>query len=248
MEELCMTFFKSIKKIMLLVNLIYIVIGYLLLAKGSACVELVISLLGYGLGIAGIFEVVRYFLIKIDERYKRNDFILGIALLALAIVVLICKYSLSDIATVALGIAIIVSAALKVQDAIDAKKIGSNLFGTYMILMIICIGLGALVIINFFYILDYRLLYISAGIGLLFSGLTDLLSNIYLAVLKTKYEKNKEFKPSDDQKIIDVEPSELVKEEQTTEENTSETKFTPIDADKDVVDVNPNQTTNDENN
>ena len=92
------------------------------------------------------------------------------------------------------------------------------------------------------------MLYISAGIGLLFSGLTDLLSNIYLAVLKTKYEKNKEFKPSDDQKIIDVEPSELVKEEQTTEENTSETKFTPIDADKDVVDVNPNQTTNDENN
>ena len=233
---------------MLLVNLIYIVIGYLLLAKGSACVELVISLLGYGLGIAGIFEVVRYFLIKIDERYKRNDFILGIALLALAIVILICKYSLSDIATVALGIAIIVSAALKVQDAIDAKKIGSNLFGTYMILMIICIVLGALVIINFFYILDYRLLYISAGIGLLFSGLTDLLSNIYLAVLKTKYEKNKEFKPSDDQKIIDVEPSELVKEEQTTEENTSETKFTPIDADKDVVDVRPNQTTNDENN
>ena len=104
-----MTFFKSIKKIMLLVNLIYIVIGYLLLAKGSACVELVISLLGYGLGIAGIFEIIRYFLIKIDERYKRNDFILGIALLALAIVILICKYSLSDITTVALGIAIIVS-------------------------------------------------------------------------------------------------------------------------------------------
>ncbi len=230
-----MTFFKSIKKIMLLVNLIYIVIGYLLLAKGSACVELVISLLGYGLGIAGIFEIIRYCLIKIDERYKRNDFILGIVLLALAIVVLICKYSLSDITTVALGIAIIVSAALKVQDAIDAKKIGSNLFGTYMILMIICIGLGALVIVNFFYILDYRLLYISAGIGLLFAGLTDFMSNIYLAILKTKYEKNKEINTVDNQ-----ESNEQVKEEETVEE----TKFTPIDADEDTT----NQSTNDENN
>lgn len=219
---------------MLLVNLIYIVIGYLLLAKGSACVELVISLLGYGLGIAGIFEIIRYCLIKIDERYKRNDFILGIVLLALAIVVLICKYSLSDITTVALGIAIIVSAALKVQDAIDAKKIGSNLFGTYMILMIICVGLGALVIVNFFYILDYRLLYISAGIGLLFAGLTDFMSNIYLAILKTKYEKNKEINTVDNQ-----ESNEQVKEEETVEE----TKFTPIDADEDAT----NQSTNDEN-
>ena len=60
-----------------------------------------------------------------------------------------------------------------------------------MILVFICIAFGALVIINYFYILDYRLLYISAGIGMLFSGITDMVSNLYLAYAKTKYEKGK---------------------------------------------------------
>ncbi len=241
-----MTFFKSIKKIMLAVNIIYMVLGYMLITKGSVCVELVITILGYGLGIAGIFEIVRYCLIKIDERYKRNDFILGCTLLVLAIVVLICKYSLSDITTVALGVAIIVSGALKIQDAIDAKKIGSNLFGTYMILMIICIGLGALVIINFFYILDYRLLYISAGIGLLFAGLTDFISNIYLAILKSKYERAKV--KEDDAPIIDVKPnrdSNPTGSNPTdlSPDNKSEAKFTRIDVnDSDsTIDVSPNK-------
>ena len=58
--------------------------------------------------------------------------------------------------------------------------------------MFICIAFGALVIINYFYILDYRLLYISAGIGMLFSGITDMVSNLYLAYAKTKYEKGHE--------------------------------------------------------
>ena len=190
-------FFKSIKKILLLVNIIYIVVGCLLLIDGSACVEFVVSLLGYGLGIAGIVEIIRYFVTKIDERYKRNDFILGIVLLAAAIIVLLCKYTLSDIVAVTFGVAIIVSGALKIQDTLDAKKIGKSHFKTYMILMLICVALGALVIINYFYILDYRLLYISAGIGMLFSGITDLASNLYLAYVKSKYEKSKELESED---------------------------------------------------
>lgn len=184
-------FFKSIKKILLLVSLIYISVGYLLLTKGSASIEFVVMLLGYGLGIAGIFEIVRYFLIKVSERYKRNDFIFGTVLLLLAIVILLCKYALSDIVVVALGIAIIISAALKIQDCIDAKNIGKSHYKIYLTLILICIALGALVIINYFFILDYRLLYFSAGIGMLFSGISDLLSNIYLAFSKTRYDKKK---------------------------------------------------------
>ena len=227
-----MTFLNSIKKALLLVNVIYIAIGYLLLAKGSACVEVVVTILAYGLMLAGIIEIIRYFVTKIDDRYKRNDFILGIVLMALAIVTLICKYSLSDITTVAFGVAIIVSAALKFQDALDAKKIGKNHFGTYLTLMIVCIAMGVLVIINFFYILNYKLLYATAGIGMLFAGISDLVSNIYLSILKTKYELAK----SKEETAQETKNEEPVKEE-TTEE-TVEAKFTPIDADKPKEDLN----------
>ena len=58
-------------------------------------------------------------------------------------------------------------------------------------------------IINYFYILDYRLLYISAGIGMLFSGITDMVSNLYLAYAKTKYEKNKAVEEKKDDIVED---------------------------------------------
>ena len=217
-----MTFFKSIKKDILFVSIIYIVIGYLLLSKGSSCVELVITILGYSLMAIGIFEIIRYFITKIDDRYKRNGFILGVGLMALAIVILICKYSLSDIATVAFGVAVFVSGALKIQDGIDAKKIGTKSFGTYMILMIICFAFGALIIINYFYFLDYRWLYVVSGLGMMFSGISDLFSNIYLAIIKTKYEKAKE---------KDVEIKEDIKEEIKEEEPIKKAEFTRIDVD-----------------
>ena len=217
-----MTFFKSIKKDILLVNVIYIAIGYLLLSKGSNCVELVVTILGYSLMVVGVFEIIRYFVTKIDDRYKRNGFILGVVLMALSIVILICRYSLSDIATVAFGVAIFVSGALKIQDAIDAKKIGAKSFGTYMILMIICFAFGTLVIINYFYFLDYRWLYIVSGIGMMFSGISDLISDIYLAIIKTKYEKAKE-KDNEIKEDEEVETKE--------EEPINKTEFTRIDVD-----------------
>lgn len=226
-------FFKSLKKDLLLVNIIYIVIGYLLITKGSTSVELVITILAYGLFLAGLIEVIRYFATRIDERFKRNDFIIGIALMAVAIVILICKYSLSDITTVALGVAIVVSAAFKIQDALDAKKIGAHVFGTYMALMFICLVFGALVIINFFYILDYRWMYLVAGIGMLFCGVTDLISNFYLAGIKTKFEKIKQNatieKP--DPSANTPKPEPVAQDEPKQEEPTIEAKFTPIDVD-----------------
>lgn len=226
-------FFKSLKKDLLLVNLIYIVIGYLLITKGSGCVELVITILGYGLMAAGLIEVIRYFVTKIDERYKRNDFIIGIALMAVAIVILICKYSLSDITTVALGVAIIVSAAFKIQDALDAKKIGAHVFGTYLALMFVCLVFGALVIINFFYILDYRWMYLVAGIGMLFCGITDLISNFYLAGIKTKFEKAKANATIEEPnpKANTPKPEPVVQDEPKQEEPVVEAKFEPINVD-----------------
>lgn len=215
-----MSFFKSIKQVMLLVNIVYIVIGCLLLLKGSACVEFVVTVLGFVLMACGLIEIIRYFVTKIDDRFKRNDFILGVTLMALAIVVIICRYSLSDIAIVALGIAIIVSGALKFQDAIDAKRMGDNHFTTYLICLIICIAFGTLVIFNYFYSFSVAILYSSAGIGLIFAGVTDLISTIYLAALKAKYEKGKDNPVEEDDN----------QESETTEDKT-EGKFTTIDID-----------------
>lgn len=227
-------FFKSLKKELLIVNIVYILIGYLLIVKENAAIEMVISILGYGLMAVGLIEVIRYFLTKIDDRFKRNDFIIGVVLMAVAVIVLICKYSLSDVTVVAFGVATVVSAAFKIQDAMDAKKIGAHVTSTYMVLMIMCLLFGALDILNYFYnFFHVGLMYLVAGIGLAFCGITDLISNLYLAAIKTKFEKVKANatieKP--DPKANTPKPEPIVQDEPKQEEPIVEAKFEPINVD-----------------
>lgn len=227
-------FFKSLKKDLLLVNIVYIVIGYLLIVKKNLAVELVVEILAYTLMAVGLIEVIRYFATKIDDRFKRNDFIIGIALMAVAIIVYICKYTLADITIVAFGVATVVSAAFKIQDAMDAKKIGAHAFGTYFVLMLICLVFGALDILNYFYNwFNISLMYLVAGIGLAFCGVTDLISNLYLAGIKTKFEKAKANATIEepDPKANTPKPEPVAQDEPKQEEPVVEAKFTPIDAD-----------------
>lgn len=227
-------FFKSLKKDLLLVNIVYIVIGYLLIVKKNAGVELVVEILAYVLMAAGLIEAIRYFITKIDDRYKRNDFIIGIILMNVAIIVYICKFTLADIAIIAIGEAAVVSAAFKIQDAMDAKKIGAHVFGVYFILMIICLLFAALDVLNYFYNwFNVPLMYLIAGIGLAFCGFSDLISNFYLAGIKTKFEKAKANatieQPNPKANTPKVEP--VVQNEPKQEEVAVEAKFTPIDVD-----------------
>lgn len=227
-------FFKSLKLDLLLVNIVYIIIGYLLIVKKNLAVELVVQILAYALFVAGLIEIIRYFATKIDDRFKRNDFIIGIALIAVAIVVLICRYTLADITIIAFGVATVVSAAFKIQDAMDAKKIGAHVFGTYFILMIMCLLFGGLDILNYFYNwFNIGLMYLVAGIGLAFCGITDLISNFYLAGIKAKFEKAKENatieKP--DPSANTPKPEPVVQDEPKEEEPVVEAKFEPINVD-----------------
>ena len=82
--------------------------------------------------------------------------------------------------------------------------------------MIICLAIGALIIVNPF---KEETLYLVTGFGLIFSGVIDIISNIYLSILTVRYEKRL-------QKGIDV------NKEEDAKENIPEAKFTRIDVDQ----------------
>lgn len=193
-----MVFFKSIKKVSILISLMYIVSGYFLLIQKAKANELVFNVLAIGLGAAGLFSVVRYFLLKLNERYKRNDFALGVIILMAGVILYFLKYQIFTSITLIMGLLMIVSGLFCIQDAFDGKAIGLSSSGVYVLLLVIEIVFGVISIINPFE--ELEALYIFMAIGLLICGIFSIFSNFFLAIYRYSYE-NKIKKQEEKEKI-----------------------------------------------
>lgn len=181
-----MVFLKAIKKVNLIINISYIIVGFYLLILGLKASEIVFNILALCFFIAGIFTIIRYFLLKLNERYKRNDFNLGVIVLMAGIALYFIKLEIISSIHFIIGLLIILSGLFLIQDALDGKAIGIKSITIYLSLLIIEIFLGIIIILN--PIND--ILFILMGIGMIVCGISGLVSNFVLAINKAKFEKN----------------------------------------------------------
>lgn len=178
-----MSIFKAIKKSLLVISIVFIIIGYYLIKNGVDSLDFVLTLLAIGLIVAAIFNIIRYFVLK--KRSKSSDLVYGLIYLALGVILYYTKSQLRGVSIIAFGTLIVVSGILKVQDYIDAKRIGVYNFSLNITLFIILCAIGTLIIVNPF---NEKVLYIFTGSGLIFTGVVDIFSNIFLAIKLTHYE------------------------------------------------------------
>ena len=60
-----MIFLKSIKKVSIIINLTYIVLGYIFISNVNPDNELSYNVLSVGLILSGFFSIMRYFLLTL---------------------------------------------------------------------------------------------------------------------------------------------------------------------------------------
>lgn len=219
-----MVFLKAIKKVSILISLTYIFIGYKLLSLKAKANEVVFTFLAVSLCVIGLFIIIRYLLLKINERYKRNDFVLGAIILMIGVVLLFVKELVIAFDYLILGSLIIISALTIVQDAFDGKAIGMKPVTGYMVLMVVELGIGALVLINPF---KEELSFIIMGISLIICGLGTFVSNFVLAAIKAKAEakpKEEIFEPIDEIKEENKEEKEIQEEYKFIEDKEDNTE------------------------
>lgn len=212
-----MLFFKSIKKAMLLINIMYVVIGAYLIINKESGLGIVYIILASGLCLTGLFSMIRYFLIDIKDRVKREDFLFGSVLIAVGVVMYISRIQISYLSFVIFGISMLISALNKVQDMLDLKACGKNVIAFYSLLFIVGVGLGVMCMNAPFVATNFN--YIVTGIGMIFSGLTDIMSNLTLAFTLYKFDKK------NNEKLKENEHDELtssIEEENNIEEVAQE--------------------------
>lgn len=179
---------KEMKWVSLILNILLIALGILLIVQPTTSIINITYGIAAVLVMGGIFSIVRYFTYDVLDNYGRNDFMLGVLAILLGIL-LIWKTSLFvSIIPFIMGTVIMVSGFQKLQYGINAQRLNMKNGLWYIILAIINLVVGALIIWNPF--ATAVLLFMTIGVGLVYTGLSDLVASIYLMhQLKKAYKQ-----------------------------------------------------------
>ncbi len=174
-----MKFLKDLKYNSIISSVLMIVLGLILTFFPGVSLNTLALIVGLVAICAGLFSIIRYFTYDLKESFYRNDFLFGIIILTIGILILFKREAFISIIPFILGVVIIFSGFSKLQDGIDAKRIGYPNHALYLTLALIDVIIGILILFDPFTFAG--IMFVVIGIGLVFSGISDLYVTFYLA-------------------------------------------------------------------
>lgn len=185
-----MKLLSLLKKTTLVISIMYITLGVMIILKKEESNLVVMEILSIGLIFSGLLSIIKYFTTDVKERYKGDDFIIGSLLIAIAASVYLTRDNFSNIGGELLAIAIIVSGLHKFQDLFDLRAVNIKQAPIYLFGFVVCTGIGVLLLSDIIETSSIRVVIL--GLGLLLSGISDVVSNFYVSTSIYKYINEKE--------------------------------------------------------
>lgn len=170
---------KQIKWETLLTSLLYVVLGVVTVAIPETMVRTLGYLVGILFILVGAVSMICYLLRDASRNYDRNDFGYGLVGIAVGVLFLYKVEWITSLVPVILGILVLASGCVKLQHVIDMKRLDCGNWVAVLILAVINVIFGAVLIANPFQ--TVILLFQLVGVGLIFSGITDCITVIYVA-------------------------------------------------------------------
>ncbi|MCI8800447.1 MAG: hypothetical protein HFH88_11640 [Lachnospiraceae bacterium] len=170
---------KKVKWDAILSSLLYVVLGIVALIIPETMIKTLGYLIGILLILVGAVSMICYLLRDNSLNYYRHDFEYGLVGIAVGILFLYKVEWIISLVPVILGILVLASGCGKLQNVIDMKRAGYGNWTVMLILAIINVIFGVILIANPFD--TVILLFQLVGAGLIFSGVTDCITAVYVA-------------------------------------------------------------------
>lgn len=197
---------KQVKWETLLTSALYIVLGIVALVIPDTMVKTLGYLVGILFIVAGAVSMICYLLREAHQNYYRNDFGYGLVGIAVGILFLYKVEWIISLVPVILGVMVVASGCRKLQDVIDMKRLGYGNWVMVLIVAAVNVVFGVALIANS---LEAAMLLLQlVGIGLIFSGITDFASCLYLAGKMKEYFDNLETVDSTFVEVVGKEESD----------------------------------------
>lgn len=191
---------KNIKWSSIVISICYIAGGFLFFLDAKLTKDLICSIIGYILLAIGTFSVISYFSKSKLEGFLKNDFRDGLIIITIGLLPLIRKDLFIELVYSIIAILIMISGYRKLQDCVDAYRIGYKKVALYIVLSAISIILGLIIMLDT--TINVASLHKLIGISLMFSGISDFISTVFLlskmsSTLADKNESKNEIKPEE---------------------------------------------------
>ena len=212
---------KNLKWNAILTAVIYIACGVILILYPAKIQNAICDVIGIVGIILGVVRIFMYLSAKPEDAVYRNDFVLGIVFILLGILVIYKKAIIQQLIPFIIAIVVIVDGFVKLQDGIDARRLGYDKSVIYGILAAISIGLGLVVMFNL--LGTGNLLFQILGVGLVYCGLTDLISVLVIANNVKKFVENTNKVEEYEEKKANAVDAEIVNDATTSETDSTST-------------------------
>ena len=181
MEE-SMNLFEKIRKDVVWSSIAYLIIGFILLIKPGTALVTIVHILALLAAIMGVVSLVSYF----RDKYSvgNGGVIKGIVYFVIAAFLYAGAGIIISIVPFVLGLLIVVSGIVKLQEALDMMKYKADGSVTVLVISILSFIFGILILVNPFGTAE--LLFRMIGIAFIYNAISDLLTVFYFSK-KTRY-------------------------------------------------------------
>ena len=171
-------------------SLIYILMGLALIMKPGLVEDAFCYILAAAAILMGIVKLIAYMATKVETRIAEdtNGFAVGISLILLGLFVLMKSTMFVLLVPFVLGFMITFKGIEGIQNVLNLKKFGFGYRKGVMAVSVIIVIFGIVVMVNPFSTL--KVLLVMLGIGLLASGVFDLLADVVFTRTLKKEENS----------------------------------------------------------
>ena len=172
---------KNIKWSRILFAAAYIATGILLILFPKESADLIGYIVGIGLCVMGIVQLTAYFLLNVRDSLFRNEFVIGVMLLLGGILVIVKQDIITSLIPIILGLIIVFSGIMKIQNSVVAWRIGYSHAIVYFFLGLVSIIAGTVIMFFLTGSQTQTVLFTVIGAGLVYCGLSDIGTQLFLA-------------------------------------------------------------------
>lgn len=198
-----MKLLRELKWKAIMYAVLYILMGIVLLLFPETTKKMLCYAVGGASVVTGVVTVCIYLFRDAAKNTYRNDFVVGFAAILLGVFLIVRVDLIMVLIPFVLGIAVMVSGFMKLQNCIDVRRMGYGNGLVLFLLALVSIIHGIILMVNPFHasIVLMRLV----GAGLLFCGISDLLSTMYMArKIKNYIESTGAFKEAMDLNVKEI--------------------------------------------
>lgn len=166
--------------------ILYIVLGFAFLVIPNLEAEQFCYLLAGGLILLGILRIGEYFIKENYRNVNQYGFSIGAFTVILGVCIIIRIQQFADIFHLCLGIGILLTAVVKVQNAMDLRALEDSGFFVFLGLSVVMVICAALILVNPFSKTEVRNQF--TYLVLIGDGILSIISTTYLIIRSRNFK------------------------------------------------------------